>query len=164
MSRKKTREKTKSELVEEVAELRGELNALHRVGNSNSWAKALQVVGPWIMAAVIAGFMSQAVKHIAGKETNFLLKADVNAGIEGELKVKALDEAVKLAKEEAFKVVYPAIFIGIGGILYGWSQRSLRRRTVERLHPYQEMYEKTLDPERSTSRLTKKGDTNPEDR
>lgn len=55
------------------------------------------------------------------------------------------------------------IVFGVGGIFYGRRQAKLRKDTVERLHPYQEKYEKSIDPNRSSSRLTPRGETRPED-
>ncbi len=50
-----------------------------------------------------------------------------------------------------------------GGIFYGLRQRKLRRDTVERLSPAKVQREKEIDPGRSSSRLTPRGETNPED-
>lgn len=55
------------------------------------------------------------------------------------------------------------IVFGIGGIIYGRCQARLRRDTVQRLHPYQEKYEQLVDSTRTSSRLTSRGETRPED-
>ncbi len=56
------------------------------------------------------------------------------------------------------------VAFGFGGIAYGRRQAKLRRDAVERLHPYQEQHEKSIDPNRTSSRLTSRGETRPEDR
>lgn len=49
--------------------------------------------------------------------------------------------------------------VGICGILYGRVERSLRKDVVERLAPRHAELEKKIDARRSTSSLTKRGDT-----
>lgn len=53
---------------------------------------------------------------------------------------------------------------GAGGVLYGWRQRKLRKDVVERLSGRIADLERQLDSRRSSSRLTPRGDTRPEDR
>ncbi len=55
------------------------------------------------------------------------------------------------------------ILLGAGGIAYGWRERRLRQSTVQRLQPRIQELERLLDPGRTTSLLTEKGETNPED-
>lgn len=55
------------------------------------------------------------------------------------------------------------VFVVIGSVAYGRRQKKLKEDAIERLHPYQEKYEKLIDPNRTSSRLTKRGDTHPED-
>ena len=38
-----------------------------------------------------------------------------------------------------------------------------RRDIIERFHPYQDAWERDKDENRTTSKLTKRGDTRPED-
>lgn len=56
------------------------------------------------------------------------------------------------------------IVFGAGGIAYGRREAKLKKDAIERLHPYQEKYEKLVDPNRTSSRLTSRGETHPEDR
>ena len=58
--------------------------------------------------------------------------------------------------------VISALF-GIAGIIYGRLQFNLKKDVVERFHQYQEKYETLVDPGRTSSRLTKRGETRPED-
>jgi hypothetical protein len=57
-----------------------------------------------------------------------------------------------------------AWIFGIGSIGYGYSQRKLKGQTVERLQSRITMLESKIDPDRSSSNLTKRGETNPKDR
>lgn|SRR5690348_6333529 len=50
-----------------------------------------------------------------------------------------------------------------GGVTYGWGQRRLRRRDIERLTPRPRQLETMLDPNRTSSGLTPRGTTRPED-
>ena len=44
-----------------------------------------------------------------------------------------------------------------------WREKALRRRTIERFHDISEKYEKLSDPNRSSSHLTRQGQSRPED-
>jgi uncharacterized membrane protein len=52
----------------------------------------------------------------------------------------------------------------VGGVLYGVNQRKLRKDTVEHFHGRIKELETMIDPSRSTSNLTPRGDTRPEDK
>lgn len=52
-----------------------------------------------------------------------------------------------------------AYIFGGGGILYGMSQRKLRKDTVERLQERNARLESILDPNRTSSELTPRGDS-----
>ena len=54
--------------------------------------------------------------------------------------------------------------VAAGGVLYGMKQRKLRRDTVERLQKRNQELESRIDPNRSSSELTSRGDTRPEDK
>jgi hypothetical protein len=54
--------------------------------------------------------------------------------------------------------------VGAGGAIYGLKQRKLRRDTVERLQGRIKLLESEKDPSRTSSQLTKRGDTRPEDK
>jgi len=56
-----------------------------------------------------------------------------------------------------------AWMFGAGGVAYGLGQRRLRRDTVERLQGRIKRYETLVDPDRSSSSLTPRGETRPED-
>lgn len=60
--------------------------------------------------------------------------------------------------------VYIAWLAGAGGVGYGLHQRKLRRDTVERLQARITELESEVDPGRTSSGLTGRGDTNPEDK
>ncbi len=94
-----------------------------------------------------------ALASLAGKKT--IAIGDIKFGANAE---------VDLINFDCIEIVAMAVLIGILGIVYGAQQAKLRRRAVERLHPYKEMYERSLDPERRSSKLTTTGDTRPEDR
>lgn len=75
------------------------------------------------------------------------------------------DLSASLKFETLSEWTWPALVaFGLGGIAYGRRQAKLRRDAVERLHPYKERHEKSIDPNRASSRLTARGETRPEDR
>ena len=57
-----------------------------------------------------------------------------------------------------------AWIFGGGGIIYGKSQNKLRKDTVEFFEGRTQSLEAQIDPNRSSSNLTQRGDTSPEDK
>lgn len=71
----------------------------------------------------------------------------------------------------AFKMItdlkmnqWMAYAIGGCGLSYGLAERSVRKKTVTRLHSRIEELELKKDPKRTSSMLTSTGDTRPEDK
>ena len=56
-----------------------------------------------------------------------------------------------------------AYIFGAGGVIYGLGERQLRKRAIKRLGPKREALEASIDPKRTSSKLTEKGETNPDD-
>jgi len=56
-----------------------------------------------------------------------------------------------------------AWLFGVSGVAFGYRQRRLRRKTVEHLQTRNIELEKQIDPNRTSSTLTPRGDTNPRD-
>ncbi|MBS0457444.1 MAG: hypothetical protein JSS44_08970 [Proteobacteria bacterium] len=54
--------------------------------------------------------------------------------------------------------------VGVGGAWYGKRQNRLRKDTIERLQGRIQHLERQHDPQRSSSNLTRRGDTRQEDR
>lgn len=54
-----------------------------------------------------------------------------------------------------------AYTFGGGGIVYGWFERRARRKNLKRLGPRNKQLEAAIDPNRSSSKLTDKGDPPP---
>lgn len=88
-------------------------------------------------------FVYRSVAALAGKQTF----ASVGLSILGNIKVS-----------EGIYIVLTS-----GGIIFGVGQMQLRRRNIERLTKHSIALEKQLDPKRTSSGLTKRGTTRPED-
>lgn len=73
------------------------------------------------------------------------------------------DVAIRLAADLKLDQTLAYIFGG-GGVAYGIVQRNLRRRTIARLTPRSRAKEEAVDPHRSSSGLTPRGTTRPEDK
>jgi hypothetical protein len=73
------------------------------------------------------------------------------------------DVAIRLAADLKLDRTFAYLFGG-GGIAYGVVQRQLRRRNIARLTPRSRTLEETIDPHRTSSGLTPRGTTRPEDR
>jgi hypothetical protein len=89
-------------------------------------------------------YLYLAVAILAGKSTF----ADVGFRILGNIK---LSDGI-------------CYLLGGGGVIYGVGQRQLRRKNVGRLSREKNELERILDPNRTSSNLTGRGTTRPEDR
>lgn len=72
------------------------------------------------------------------------------------------DIGIKFLGDFKISETFSYIFGG-GGILYGQRQRKLRKDKVQELSLKKEQLEKIIDTQRSSSRLTSRGNTSPED-
>lgn len=97
----------------------------------------------WGGLALIALYTFKSVEALSGRHT----AADIG--------IKLLAN-VTISKGLAY-------LLGVGGVGYGLRQRGLRRTTVERMHRRVRELEARHDPKRSSSGLTTRGETAPED-
>ena len=89
------------------------------------------------------GFLFLSVKVLAGQNT----WAEITVNFLGNIKVSQII----------------AWIFGGGAIIYGKNQKKLRRDTVEFFEGRVRSLEAQIDPNRSSSDLTQRGDTSPED-
>ena len=97
----------------------------------------------WVAIVLIARYGYLSIASLAGQNT----LADIGINLLSNIKV-----SVALAGAA-----------GVGGLIYGERQRKLRKNTVERLQGRIRELETEIDPNRSSSNLTHRGDTRPED-
>jgi hypothetical protein len=105
---------------------------------------ALPLLIRWGFIFGIIAVTASAVKSLAGKYTF----AQVGIAFLTEFKVTEV----------------LAYGFGAGGISYGLCERTLRRRNIARLTARPRELEENRDPKRSSSKLTPKGTTRPEDK
>ena len=102
----------------------------------------------WLPVCFIAFCFERAVESLAGRTTlaNFglFLVADLKANT-------VVSHLVTL-------------LFGVGGVSYGVRERRLREKNIERMSSQNTELEKLIDSNRSSSKLTRKGQTRPEDR
>jgi len=99
---------------------------------------------PWGSAVWIAYLLRGAIVALAGKTT----LADIGLGMKASV---TLPDAISYA-------------FGIGGVGWGFAERGLRRRHIAETSQHIANLEKRIDPDRSSSRLTRWGTTRPEDK
>jgi hypothetical protein len=107
-------------------------------------ATVVQLGIPWGAACFIAYMVFRSVDALAGKVT----LAELGANLVGNVRIN-----------EAVAWILASLFG-----LYGLNERRLRRKHIERLAPQISELESRLDPNRTSSRLTPRGTTRPEDR
>ena len=99
----------------------------------------------WVGAIWIAGhYIVQAVTVLSGHQTDasFVVKILMNLQADR----------------------WMAYIAGGGGLVYGWNERRIKRKNIERLSHHTEELEKRLDPQRTSSNLLRDGTTRREDR
>lgn len=148
------------------AELEAELDVLKSGCRLEFVTKVFRTF--FIAAAFIYAFyiIGEVGIEWAGKETNadISVNADISASAELNVDKGLLNQKVqKIIPAYSWLPGLLGLIFGIAGISYGKAQSNARRDIIERLHPYQEEWEKQQDPKRTTSTLTRRGDTRPED-
>jgi len=122
---------------------KNELDAAVKTRRIDGVVSTIQVAIKWFSLVGIAWLFYLSIKAVAGQYTF----ADIGVRFIGNFKIS---EGL-------------AYLFGVGGISYGYKERRLRRSTIERLAPRNAALEKALDPNRTSSKLTTKGTTSPED-
>lgn len=142
----------------ENARLKGQLSQIRRYGVFSSVTKisgdvlrAARVIAPFCFAWLI-------VRELAGRSTN--VDADIRTSVDVSSQTLA-DWFAILSQSQLLGVL--VIAVGVGGILYGRAQAKLRKDDVEHLQDAKIKYEKARDPGRTSSKLTTRGETRPED-
>lgn len=128
------------------AEARQQVELQKYLTRWRAYEKAISNVTKWGALAFIGWISYLSVAELAGKVTN----ANISA-------------VLSWPFGPGWIMVVLALLFGAGGIVYGRRQAKLRKDTIERLHEYQKRYELSIDPNRSSSRLTARGETRPED-
>ncbi len=98
---------------------------------------------PWGSLVLIAYLMSGSISSLAGKHTF------------AEIGIKFLAD-INIAEAVAYALCG-------GGVFYGIKQRNLRRDTIQRLSGRIQILETQKDQNRTTSGITQRGTTRPED-
>ena len=125
------------------AELEAELRLLRRHRSAEAATSVVNNLTRWGGLTAIAYFAYRAIDSLAGEATT----ADIGLGFLTSIKVST---ATSWAT-------------GLCGVAYGLLQRALRKNTIERLQSRITELESKVDPKRSSSKLTARGDTRPED-
>jgi hypothetical protein len=126
------------------AQLETENKLLRRSRTSESVTSVLNNLIRWGGAIAIARYGYLSIASLAGEST----MADIGVNVLAD-----------------FRISQALAWVLAGGTtMYGLSQKKLRRDTVERLQSRIQAYELEQDPGRTTSRLTPRGETRPEDK
>lgn len=147
------------------AQLQTELRLLRAHGIGNNVTKILRDTIMWGAILGITYFTYLSIDSLSGKTTqaNIDIKATGSLALNEKQKPKkavtVTDEILTLHKT----VLTLALIFGVGGIAYARKQAKLRKDVIERYHPLIQEAEKIIDNKRSTSQLTHRGDTRPED-
>lgn len=125
------------------AQLEAELKVLKKAKASEGIVQVLLSLIRWGAIVLIVRYGFLGIETLSGKSTF----ADIGVNFLTDIKIS----------------VAIAWAAGLGGIGYGYSQRKLRKDTIERLVSRIQELESDADDERTSSKLTTRGDTRPED-
>lgn len=129
------------------AELETENRVLRSANQATGSWGALTTLIKWAGVVWCFYFASVIAKAVAGKRTI----VEANAGFTGSFAIHLLTD-------------FLPFFIAAASLLYGLGERKLRQSTVQRLQSRIHELEIYVDKRRTSSHLTTKGDTRPEDR
>lgn len=130
-------------------EIRAQIVAHKWEGMVRIWLMVVDRLA-WVLIALFAWLI---VHDLAGHITVANIKLLARASFAG-------DDATC----PGWYLILASVMLGLGGIWFGRRERKLRKDTVEKLHQYQKLWEERIDPKRTSSLLTPRGDTRPEDR
>ena len=138
-----------------------DLAAIERIRITElKWASLVKVIHSlvkWIGCPGIISFMLYlSIDSLSGKVTS----ANINVSIDlwEQIKNSLADVATSCVSVGILGIIF-----GVGGIIFGRKCLQLKNETVEKLHQYQVKWEKQHDPKRTSSKLTPRGETRPED-
>lgn len=131
--------KSKSDIQAENIELRAELNALKSHDRTYTVASIANTLIMWGGLVLIARYGYWCVDALAGRETAATIIGNID-----------------------IKTAFPWL-VSIASMGYGLRERRLRKTNIKRLATRNRHLEATIDPTRTTSGLTERGDTNPLD-
>jgi hypothetical protein len=126
------------------SQLEAELKELRKARASEGIVQVLNNLIRWGGIVLIVRYIYLGIDTLSGKST----LADIGVEFLTDINIS----------------ITIAWLAGIGGLAYGYKQRMLRKDTIERLVGRIQELEGTFDPNRTSSKLTKRGDTRPEDR
>lgn len=148
---------------------RAELEAENRLLRSHQYAdniskvfQALIKYGAYVLIAYFA--IAKPIESLSGKSTFADIKMDTKADVMLQSADKSPPSAHGVSQTDyCLLVSISALVFGFAGVRYGRKQAKLRKDVVERIQLRNQNLEKAIDPNRSTSALTPRGDTRPED-
>jgi len=126
------------------AQLETELKLIKQSRVADGVIRVLRDVIKYGALVWIASYFNRSIETLAGKTT----LADIGVSFLANMKVSI-----------AFAWTF-----GFAGIIYGYTQRNLRKDTVARLQQRIKDLELSVDTNRSSSEITVQGNTRPEDK
>lgn len=139
-----------------------EVNMLRRYHVSDTIGKLgkpfIQYGFAFLMVWQLSGPIEAIGKSWAGKKTEVDIKVNSTFKSNVNTRTETIDN---------YSIYLTAAFLGLlfgaGGIVFGIRQAALRKDLIEEHHRLRIKYELSIDPDRTSSDLTSRGETRPED-
>lgn len=138
-----------------------ELEIFASVQKSHFRARAATAIGRYLFAAVIAWAIAWGAVRSLEALRGTITIADIQASLSLSKPENGGSEAVRLAR-----TIFEALTVLLNIVLWLLYRKARNRQdnTVLQLGPFREMYEREIDPMRTTSGLQRDGRTPPEEK
>jgi len=145
-------------------ELQAENRHLRRHGVATSITKVVTSIIQWGVIAFIAYEIKETAVAWAGKTTRADINVSGTASASFEMAVDRMCGTLRDVQEASLFVTILAMLLAVSAVVYGRRQAQLRRSVIQRLSPFEQAYEKGIDPRRTSSKIQTTGETRPEDK
>lgn len=145
-------------------DLQSENRRLRLHGFGTNVARVLMTLIRWGGIVLSIWMIKDIALAWAGKQT----LADISINARGNLELiystaEKVCADIREANTTAVGVAVLSLTLALAGLLYGRRQAALRRSVIQRLSPFEQLWERSIDASRSSSGIRPTGDTREDD-
>jgi hypothetical protein len=150
----------KSKTIEEDKDrINGTWAALERLIDAGKWVGSFYFA--WKIIQVVAEAYVKATHDLAGKQTSASFSNSIDVGVSGNINGNFLDNLIAIDVGSGWHwVIHGLCFITIPCLWFAYKiQKRTNEAFIQTYAPQEKLDEEQLDPQRSSSGLTKRGHT-----
>jgi len=148
-----------SDLQRENLALRQQVISVKHSRAGDYITRVFQTLARCAVVVIVAYLAEETITAFAGKDTKADINADVKADFFGYFHTELLD-----IDTLCWTAIGMLALVAVLSVVWAWCERQLRKRALQHLHPTRLEKELALDPQRTSSQITSRGETNPEDK